>query len=560
MAETSGGSQDNGPATNQLASLVPTFDPSVDQVESWGQKIELLLHAWPETRLKELATRIVLNTKGSAFQKLQLRQAEILTGTAAGIRKIVEVVGGQFGQVELERKYELVEKALYKCTQKADETADSFLARSDNAWTELLMKKVQLAEIQAYIILRGSRLTSEDKKRVLVEAGAEAGSPLDMSRVSSAVRMLGSGFFQEYTGAKKEKGLKTYDQTAFTIEDTAEPNETFLSNEEWEDESFEAFAADDEDSTLCQQFEQAILDTVQEDQELATFFTSYQAARQRLLEKSKARGFWNPKGGKGFGKKGFKGKGKSWGAKSLAQRISESTCRKCFQKGHWKAECPLNKVGGDTGASSSLPTSTVIELSNVLTDIPEMSEEVTRHDIFWVQEKVSDKLHFASKLKSRLARIMPRKFVKSTSPLEVKPVGSKSHPSDDVASPSLFCSVGSTGVVDLGASQTVIGSEQVADLLKEVPEEIRKRVRRQNVNLTFRFGNHQTLKSTTALYFPLQGSWFRVAIVPGPTPFLLSRSFLKQIKAVVDAEDGSVWSKKLDGSWIVQHQRKILFS
>ena len=546
MAEASGGSQsDNGPATNQLASLVPTFDPSVDQVESWGQKIELLLHAWPENRLKELATRIVLNTKGSAFQKLQLKQAEILTGTAAGVRKIVEVVGGQFGQVELERKYELVEKALYKCIQKADETADSFLARSDNAWTELLMKKVQLAEIQAYIILRGSRLTHEDKKRVLVEAGAETGSSLDMQRVSSAVRMLGSGFFQEYTGAKKEKGMKTYDQTAFAAEDATETGEIFASNEDWEDESIEAFAADDEDSTLCQQFEQAILDSVQEDQELATFFSSYQAARQRLLEKSKARGFWNPKGGKSFGKKGFKGKGKSWGAKSLAQRISESTCRKCFQKGHWKAECPLNKVGGDAGASSSLPTSTVIELSNVLTDIPEISEEVTWHEVHWVQDQVSKGSQFANQLKTRLSQIMPRKFVPSPSPIEKRTVESKFRSSDIVENPSLFCSVGSTGVVDLGASQTVIGSEQVADLLKEVPQEIRKQVRRQAVNLTFRFGNHQTLKSTTALYFPLQGSWFRVAIVPGPTPFLLSRSFLKQIKAVVDADKGSVWSKTL---------------
>lgn len=171
-AETSssGGQKD---VQNQLAQLVPTYDPGVDSVETWSQKIELLLRAWPESKLSELATRIVLNTKGSAFQKLQLHQAELFTGDRKGIERIVSLVGGSFGQVNLEKKFEIAERALYRCVQKADETADSFLARSDNTWTELLGKKMTLAELQAYVILRGSRLAGDDKKRVLVESGAE---------------------------------------------------------------------------------------------------------------------------------------------------------------------------------------------------------------------------------------------------------------------------------------------------------------------------------------------------------------------------------------------------
>ena len=43
----------------QLAQLVPTYDPGVDSVETWSQKIRLLLQAWPEGKLVELATRIV---------------------------------------------------------------------------------------------------------------------------------------------------------------------------------------------------------------------------------------------------------------------------------------------------------------------------------------------------------------------------------------------------------------------------------------------------------------------------------------------------------------------
>ena len=82
------GSEGNSTATSvgsQLAQLAPTFDPGVDSVEQWRQKIRLLIRAWPENLLNELATRIILNTKGSAFQKLELLQNEVTTGTKEGI-------------------------------------------------------------------------------------------------------------------------------------------------------------------------------------------------------------------------------------------------------------------------------------------------------------------------------------------------------------------------------------------------------------------------------------------------------------------------------------------
>ena len=60
-------------------------------------------------------------------------------------------------------------------------------------------------------------MTAEDKKRVLVESGAEAGGTLTMQKVTSAVRLLGSAFFQEYTSGRKDRGLKTYDQSAFNV-------------------------------------------------------------------------------------------------------------------------------------------------------------------------------------------------------------------------------------------------------------------------------------------------------------------------------------------------------
>ena len=299
---------DTGQVPNQLAILVPTFDPSVDSVEIWTNKVELLLLTWPSNKILELATRLVLGCKGTAFQKLQLHRSEVLINDAKGIQRIVELVGGKWGAVPLEKKFDIVEKALYRGSQKSDESSDSYLSRNDVIWTELISKKIDLSEIQAYILLRGSRLSSDDKKRVLVDSGAEKGGTLNVKNVEAAVRMIGSGFFQDMIGNKRDKGLKTYDHTAFTMEDTNENNwetdgEVFWTEEASLDEgTLEAMAADDdEDAALVLQFEDAVSEMVQNDTELCAYYSSYQDARKRvgkgqvsrLLECEKGReGFW----------------------------------------------------------------------------------------------------------------------------------------------------------------------------------------------------------------------------------------------------------------------------
>ena len=110
----------------------------------------------------------------------------------------------------------------------------------------------------------------------------------------------------------------------------------------------------------------------------------------------------------------------------------------------------------------------------------------------------------------------------------------------------LFVSTGTQGVVDLGASQTVIGSAQVPELLKQLPSEVSSQIRRVSCNLVFRFGNQQTLASHHAMMIPLQDQWFRIAVVPGKTPFLLSSSFLRYtLQAIIDTEQNTLYSKRL---------------
>ena len=83
------------------------------------------------------------------------------------------------------------------------------------------------------------------------------------------------------------------------------------------------------------------------------------------------------------------------------------------------------------------------------------------------------------------------------------------------------------GVLDSGATKTVIGSNLVDNLLKSLDPEVRKRVTRSHCQVTFRFGNLSTLDAHHALVIPVGVLNLRVAIVPGNTPFLISNTLVE---------------------------------
>ena len=189
MGTESGGDGSTGSALvpNNLAILVPSFDPSKDDLKIYTQKVQLLTTAWPENRYGELATRLILGCSGSAFQKLQLNQTELTKNGKKSVLRIREILGGTWGQIDLECKYECAEKALYHCVQKQDESNDSYLARADILWTEVLTKGIKLEELQAYITLMGSGLSPEDKKRVVLESRSSGNSALNLKKVAEAM-------------------------------------------------------------------------------------------------------------------------------------------------------------------------------------------------------------------------------------------------------------------------------------------------------------------------------------------------------------------------------------
>ena len=73
------------------------------------------------------------------------------------------------GRSDVERKYDVFEKAIFGTIQKADESNDSYLARHDVHFEELLSQSVTLEEVRAYVLLRQSALSAEDRKKIVVE-------------------------------------------------------------------------------------------------------------------------------------------------------------------------------------------------------------------------------------------------------------------------------------------------------------------------------------------------------------------------------------------------------
>lgn len=577
MSEASGGTADAQVPT-QLTYLVPQFDPSQHDLEQYSQKVEMLSEIWPANKINELITRLILSTSGAAFQKLQLQRSELLTGDKKGVAKLITILGGQWGKVSLEKKYETFERAVYRCQQKSDESHDSFLARADVLWSELLASKVTLQELQAYTVLRGSQLSSEDKKRVVLESEASESGKLEMSKVNAAVRMLGSGFFHDVTGTKKAKG-KVYDAHALVVEESDEIESALVADEWTEEDAIDHLAAEgDEDAILICEFETAVQDAIQDDQELAMAYNAYTDARRRLSERSKNRGFWpNWSSSSSKGKnKGGKGKGKQFSKgprKSLQQRILESHCRNCGRRGHWRAECPDR--ARNSQSSSAAPQAPTMSVSTEVLEgdqdsmmpqefmiLPEISEQrptearmhfayVSSHveelswgnrrrgkynennqgDYLW-SNRIRDKWGFSPMpplLRNEPKPRSERVFSKA------EPVSNQSHACEPAeAELIMFASHSSFGILDSGATKTVIGSKHVAELLNSLHPEVRKNIRRCSCEVTFRFGNQGTLDSKHALVIPIGQLGLKVAVVPGETPLLLSNTLLRTLRATVD--------------------------
>ena len=604
MTSTSdgGGASAGGDGTstlvpNHLAALVPSFDPAKDDLVAYTQKVQLLVGMWPDQKWTELATRLILNCSGSAFLKLQLQHTELTKDEKKSIQRLIEVLGGHWGQINLEKQYEYAERALYRCSQKTDETADSFLARADIMWTELISRNISLKDLQPYVTLHGSLLNSEDKKRVLLDADTAGNGKLSAEKVNAAIRLLGASFFQDMTGSKRVRG-KTYDQATLVAEGSdMDEGQPTLAMESVEDtlsdgDMVEAFLTEgDEDAVLITDFENAATECMQNNEELAAALNAYTEARRRLVDKARHRGFWPVQGKssfKGRGKfsasKGVKGKFSNKGSrKTLQQRILESRCRICDRVGHWKAECPQNPMrqnpSDGRSSGSTVPTSYVQASShhNVIDQLPleflnlpaqEGVLDEPRFELVFGRVSFGNNNDPFSKLRATLqfwgngSKDSPMQSHCNVPRNDATQLCHFDKPSQTPSIPmseTCFATHGSFGVVDLGATKTVIGSQLVGDLISNLQPHVQQQLTRCPCRIAFRFGNHGILESSQALVVPIFGLKLKIAIVPGSTPFLLSNTLLRTLGAVVDTQTQELFLKKCGKSIPLHLTPKGLF-
>lgn len=247
-----------------------------------------------------------------------------------------------------------------------------------------------------------------------------------------------------------------------------------------------------------QTFEQAASDVLQGDEDLAAAYNAYTDARRRLNEKFRHRGFWpvsQAQKGKGKGFKGPKGKfGKA--RKTLQQRIMESRCRICGKMGHWKAECPqrpMSEAGGARSSTGTAPTTFVqaeiataaIEHDGLPLEFLDLAEEADTVDasrlcvrecfvgvddsrvrLRSIRQSWGKESKFPTHPQPRsesTGQLAPSSCCDPQSPIEssCRVAESTTQHREAVA---FFATHGSYGVVDVGATKTVIGSNLVPEL------------------------------------------------------------------------------------------------
>ena len=614
------GNPGSGPPTSLPWAQIPRFDPSTTDLRVYEQKMKFLHSIWPEEHLQYLGPRAALLVEGAAFQKVARLDGAKLQ-SKQGVQYLVEALGGQWGRLGAEEKYDLFERALYTVVQKGDESNNSYLARHDIAFEDLESKGVTIKDIRAYILVRQSTLSPEDRKKIIMDNAGD----LTYEAARKSLKLLGSKFFQELQGSTKgQVAKKSYE--AYNADEIEEASPAFFqeADGEWDEESVYQLMADngDEDAIYINEFEDQIVEAVQEHPDLSHCFVSYQEARARVRERARARGFWPIKGkakGKGFTKKGKgvntfnQGSTGFMGRKrSLAERIANSTCRLCGMAGHWKRECPQR-------AENKKPEQSALnEVHLGFLDEDDIAQEVIEvlppdavdwkegqnrngfkiglkgnsHDHealhkghvnqFWdvpvFDTMMVDRVTIGSKFSQDLCNRLQRCGRKHR---ESVVVTSKTFPchgeSESTLSPNpsdLKASVKTTqeaetvfqfeeesheAIIDTGASRAVVGSDRLSSLIASCGMEGKVKVVPSNV--VFRFGNSGTLKSNSAVFFPRKtGGWIRVEVVPGQTPFLLSNSVLRALKAIIDVEGGMLWFKGCTTGVPLKPCRKNLMS
>ena len=555
MSAANGGEATQGTATTEekysgIWGLLPSFDPTTDDPREYKDKVTFLHQICPQKDRTMLAPRLAMQCKGTAWAQVKSLDATTLTDPVNGVKALLLALSSWDEAAELQT-YEKFEKALFRVQQRSDETTMSYVNRLAVAFNEI-GGELTIKEVKAFIMLKQSALSSEDKRKVITLAGGS----MDANKVEQAMRTLSTKILTSPGEAKK----KVY-PVNYVEEDMEEVHAA--EDENLDDEQFLQQLVDqgDEDANFVADYEDQILDMVQELPEMAECFNAYVAARNRLREKARNRGFWPPrakggKGGKGGGKKG----GRTSIRRTLAERIASSHCRICGQKGHWRMECPQRASGSQQNMGTEVsnfasPMDEGAAPMEVITEVPHhtmsLAEMMIKHGSYTAQSLIK---RMQTQLMSsvRLQETVDMHSCFETQHESLRLNGQrlislcvqrgKLRAEAFSCERACFVDRAELAILDTGASRTVVGKDGFRRFTEQLPPQIRRSIRTMRSKTVFRFGNNGTLPSLFAACIPFDGKcWMKVEVVDGRTPFLLSNALLRQLGCHLDFQKGRLW-------------------
>ena len=151
------------------------------------QKARFLHGVFPAKEKANLAPRLAMICKGTARSQVRHLDPLKLVTPDTGVAYLLDALVSWEETSEL-KTFELFDKALYRVIQKPDEAAHSYTLRMQAAFDDL-GEKTTLKEMQAFVLLRQSCLTNEDKRRVL----AMVDGNMSWKEVEKAMRTLSTG-------------------------------------------------------------------------------------------------------------------------------------------------------------------------------------------------------------------------------------------------------------------------------------------------------------------------------------------------------------------------------
>ena len=205
----------------------PTFVPGETSVESYARSVQFLFSLWPVQAREWFVTALILKVEGAAMETIMNNPKLFEDKNQTSLENLITILGGSWDKLSLEERFGDLEVCVYQLQQHTGESTDSWISRSNAHWSRLLQKGVTLAEFQAYILLRHSRVENEDKRKLLVEAG----DGLDLDTVRNSLRKLGANFFRQLTG-KAMKGSKTHPVNFVNESDPKDHADHILATEE----------------------------------------------------------------------------------------------------------------------------------------------------------------------------------------------------------------------------------------------------------------------------------------------------------------------------------------